>query len=249
LLPSGFTYMIVAMKNRLIGCVLVGGIAISGGCYGRMHGGIGFRAHNPVAQVIGAAVTVAAVAAIVATAPPVVARVEYYDYGARPGQCWVNGRYTYVGNQWQWQNGYWQDDRAGYYWVQGYWAPQGNGYAWVDGYWAEPRAGYTYVDGYWNYTSGGYVWVPGTWEAERQGQIYVGGYWNDNGGTRTWVRGGWHHDDGRGEWSHWRTRGRSTTTVHTSNHGNSTTTVHGHSTTTTTTTNSGGGTVIIRDHR
>ncbi|MBK7534272.1 MAG: YXWGXW repeat-containing protein [Myxococcales bacterium] len=199
------------MRNRLHGLVvsslLVGGVAASG-CYGGVHGHVGFRGGNAISNLAAAAVTVAAVAMIVSSPPPVVTSVEYYDYGSRPGQCWVNGRYVYSGNQWHWQNGYFQQDQPGYYWVQGYWGQRGNDYVWVEGQWAQPRAGYTYVDGYWDYRGSGYVWMPGSWEAQRPGHVYVGGSWTTHQGRRVWSRGGWQRDDGRAEWNHWRVRGR-----------------------------------------
>jgi hypothetical protein len=177
------------------------------GCYGSVGIHSNLRV-NPVAAVATAVAVASIVNAVAASMPPVAVNVEYYDYGARPGEVWVNGRYTYVNNQWAWHPGFWQADRPGYYWVQGAWTAQGNQYVWVDGYWAEPRAGYTYIDGYWDYRDTGYVWVAGTWETERPGYVYVGGSWTTYNGRRTWQRGGWQRDDGRAEWSHYRSRGR-----------------------------------------
>lgn len=194
------------MRQRLLAVLFIGTLA-SAGCYGGVHGNVGIRGGSALANLAAAAVTVAAVAVIVSTAPPVVTSVEYYEYGARPGYCWVNGRYNYVGNQWHWQNGYWQQDRPGHYWVQGYWGQQGSNYVWVDGYWANPRPGYVYVDGYWANHGNGYYWVAGNWEPQRRGHVYVGGRWSNQGGRRTWQRGGWQRDDGRAEWNHWRARG------------------------------------------
>jgi hypothetical protein len=190
---------------RKLGLVLVVALAASG-CYARVGGGLHVRA-NPLA-VVATAITVAAVAHAVATAPPVAVNVEYYDYGHRPGHVWVNGRYAYVNNAWVWHAGYWQPERAGNYWVQGYWAPQGNQHVWVDGYWAAPRQGYVYVDGYWDWHGNGYVWRHGTWEVDRPGHVYVGGTWTTYNGRRTWQRGGWQHDDGRADWTRYRARGR-----------------------------------------
>ena len=215
------------MRKLALGLVLVGTVLVSG-CYVRGGGSVRVRA-NPIA-VAAAAVTVAAVAATIAySAPPPAVQVEYYDYGHRPGHIWVNGRYTYVNNNWVWQAGYWQAERPGYYWVQGYWEPRGSQYVWINGYWAEPRAGYTYVDGYWDYRGGGYVWMPGTWEVARPGHVYVGGSWTVTNGRRTWVRGGWQRDDGRAAWARYRTRG----TVRVNSSGS---------------THTGGG-VRVRDHR
>ncbi|MBK7539424.1 MAG: YXWGXW repeat-containing protein [Myxococcales bacterium] len=199
------------MRNRLhrlaLGSLLIGVVATSG-CYGGVHGQVGIRGASAISNLAAAAVTVAAIAVIVSTPPPMVTQVEYYEYGSQPGRCWVNGRYVYSSNQWQWQNGYFQQDRPGYYWVQGYWGQRGNDYVWVDGYWAEPRAGYTYVNGYWDTRGSGYYWVPGSWQAQQQGYVYVGGSWSSNGGRRVWNRGGWQRDDGRAEWNNWRARGR-----------------------------------------
>jgi WXXGXW repeat (2 copies) len=194
-----------AMRKLVVGLALV---AAGSGCYGSVgyRGNLHIRA-NPVAAVA-TAVAVTAIVAAVNSQPPVVANVEYYDYGYNPGHVWVNGRYTYVNNQWVWNAGYWQPERTGYYWVQGAWQPQGNQWVWVDGHWEAPRNGYTYIDGYWDYQSNGYVWVPGTWEVERPGHVYIGGTWTVVGGRRTWARGRWERDDGRPEWGRYRTRGR-----------------------------------------
>ncbi len=197
------------LQRLALGSALVAALVTSG-CYAGVHGHVGVRGGSAIRTLAAVAVTAAAVAMIVSTPPPVITHVEYYEYGSRPGQCWVNGRYVYVGNQWQWQNGYFQADRPGYYWVQGSWQPRGNEYVWVDGYWAEPRAGYVYTDGYWDYRGSGYVWVPGAWEASRPGHVYVGGSWTVGaGGQRVWSRGGWQRDDGRAEWNTWRARGRA----------------------------------------
>jgi hypothetical protein len=204
------------MRKLVVGLALTG-VAMTG-CYAGVgvHGNMHIRA-NPIAAVA-TALTVAAVVNAVASAPPVAMNVEYYDYGSNPGNVWVNGRYTYVNNNWVWQAGSWQAERPGYYWVQGAWTPRGNQYVWVDGYWAEPRAGYTYIDGYWDYRDTGYVWVAGNWEAERPGYVYVGGTWANDGGRRTWRRGGWQQDDGRPEWNHYRARGRVNGSVQVRDH-------------------------------
>jgi hypothetical protein len=194
------------MRRFALGLVLVVSLPLAG-CYGR--GGVYVRGPNPFG-VIATAVAVASVVNAVATAPPVAMNVEYYDAGYNPGNVWVNGRYTYVNNNWVWQAGYWQPERDGAYWIQGAWTPRGNQYVWTDGYWAQPRAGYTYIDGYWDDRGNGYVWAPGRWEVERPGQVYVGGSWSTNGGRRTWSRGSWQRDDGRAEWGRYRTRGRAT---------------------------------------
>src|SRR5687768_15411854 len=133
--------------RKLVAGVLFGAVVL-GGCYARGH--VGFRGPNPFA-VVATAIAVNAIVNAVASAPPMVANVEYYDYGSNPGNVWVNGRYQYINNNWAWQNGYWQPEQAGQYWVQGAWTAQGNQYVWADGYWAQPRAGYTYIDGYWDY--------------------------------------------------------------------------------------------------
>lgn len=191
------------MRKLVVGLIFV--VAASG-CYGGvgMRGNLHIRA-NPLA-VAAAVITVAAITA--ATAPPVVAQVEYYDYGHNPGQVWVNGRHNYVNGQYVWQAGYWQPEREGHYWIQGAWQQQGSQYVWVEGHWDAPRVGYTYIDGYWDYRDTGYVWMPGTWEQERVGHVYVGGSWTVVGGRRTWSRGTWQRDDGRAEWGRYRTRGR-----------------------------------------
>lgn len=190
--------------RRFVPLLIVGTFAVSG-CMVR--GGVRVRGPNPFA-VIATAVAVNAIVNTVAYAPPPVATVEYYDDGHNPGHVWVNGRYTYVNNQWAWNAGYWQPERSGAYWVQGAWTPRGNQHVWVDGYWAEPRAGYTYIDGYWDYRGNGYVWAPGRWEAERAGHVYIGGSWSTTNGRRTWRQGTWQRDDGRAEWTRYRARGR-----------------------------------------
>jgi hypothetical protein len=211
------------MRKLFVVCVLGGSLAAAG-CYGgvHVHGSARYRGPNPLA-VVATAVAVAAVVHAVSTPPPMAVQVEYYDYGHNPGHVWVNGRYTYVNNQWVWNRGFWQAERSGHYWVQGAWTPQGNQYVWVDGHWAAPRSGYVYVDGYWDHRNTGYVWMPGTWEVDRPGHVYVGGSWRVHNGRRTWSRGGWQRDDGRADWNRYRTRGRATSRA------------------------SGG--VIVRDHR
>src|SRR5215470_8386096 len=115
--------------------------SVLSGCYGS----VAVRGPNPFA-VVQTAVAVAAIATIVATAPPpVTVDVGYYGE-VRPGYVWINGRQNWNGSAWVWAPGYWQPERAGYTYVQGTWEPRGNQYVWVDGYWAKPRAGYVYVD-------------------------------------------------------------------------------------------------------
>jgi hypothetical protein len=177
-------------------------VLVTSGCFGR--GGIHFRG-DPIGA-IATAVTIAAVANAVATAPPVVVNVEYYGPEANPGNVWVNGQYVYAQQGWVWQPGHWQPERPGYTWVQGAWVAENNQYVWHDGYWAEPRAGFTYVDGYWDYQQNGYVWIPGTWEADRPGYLFIGGGWQVVDGHRTWIRGSWQVDDGRPEWRRYRHR-------------------------------------------
>src|SRR5688572_28390322 len=210
------------MWKLLVGVMFA---ALAAGCYA--HGHVRERGPIPIA-VLATAVEVNAIEAAVSTPPPAVVHVEYYDYGHRPGQVWVNGRYTYVNNQWVWNAGYWQQERAGYYWVQGAWQPQGNQYVWVDGHWAEPRAGHIYVDGYWDYRGNGHVWVPGYWETDRgHGHVYVSGSYTVVNGRRTYSRGRWEVDDGRPEYNVYRTR------YHRSHSSSS----------------HGGGGPVIRDHR
>lgn len=192
--------------RKLAAVSLVVALGAASGCYARVGGGMHVRA-SPLA-VVATAITVAAIANAVTAPPPPVAHVEYYAYGAQPGQVWVNGRYINRGGQWQWQAGYWQADRPGAYWIQGAWTPRGNQYVWVDGYWAAPREGYVYTDGSWDWRGNGYVWSPGVWEVDRPGHVYIGGSWNTNGGRRTWSRGGWYRDDGRASWGRYRARGR-----------------------------------------
>lgn len=197
--------MMNAMRKLAVVLALVG--AGGGGCYGAV--GYGGQLHiraNPIA-VAAAAITVAAVVAV-ASQPPIVAEVEYYDYGENPGNVWVNGRYAYVNNQWVWYAGHWQPEREGQYWIQGAWEPRGNQWVWIDGHWEGPHNGYTYVDGYWDDRGNGYTWIAGTWEVERPGHVYVGGSWTTYNGRRTWSRGRWERDDGRAEWGRYRTRGR-----------------------------------------
>ncbi len=193
--------MMFVMRKHLGVAVLV--LAVSG-CYVRGGGGLHIRAHNPLATVAAIAVTAAVIAA--STPPPIVASVEYYDYGHNPGHIWVNGRHTYVNGAYTWQAGYWQPERQNHYWIQGHWAAQGNQYVWVDGQWAAHRQGYVYADGYWDYRNNGYVWMPGTWQVDRPGHIYVDGSWTVSGGRRSWVRGGWQVDDGRPQYNSYRAR-------------------------------------------
>lgn len=190
---------------RKLGLVLVVGAVAASGCFPHAHGVLHVRA-SPVA--VAAAITAAAIVHAVATAPPVVVNVEYYDYGERPGHVWVNGRHAYVNNAWVWRAGYWQQEQPGHYWVQGYWEPRGNQHVWIEGHWAAPRQGHVYVDGYWDWSDSGYVWRTGTWEVDRPGHVYVGGSWTTYNGRRTWQRGGWQRDDGRADWGRYRARGR-----------------------------------------
>jgi hypothetical protein len=189
------------MRKLLVGLVFA---VVASGCYA--HGHVHGRVRGP--SLFNAVATAVVVGAIIAasTPPPVVTTVEYYDYGTRPGNVWVNGRYTYVNNQWIWNAGYWQPERTGHYWVQGAWQPRGNQYVWVDGHWAEPRAGYIYVDGYYDYRDTGYVWTPGYWETDRPGHVYVSGSYTVVGGRRSYNRGRWAVDDGRPEYGTYRTR-------------------------------------------
>jgi len=188
------------MRKHLGALLLV--VAVSG-CYVRGGGAFRIRA-NPIATLANVALTAVVIAATIA--PPVVASVEYYDDGARPGFVWVNGRHTYVNNAYTWQAGYWQPERTNHYWIQGHWQAQNNQWVWVDGQWAGYRPGYVYVDGFWDHQDSGYVWSQGGWEVDRPDHVYVGGSWNVVGGHRAWVRGGWQADDGRAEWSHYRVR-------------------------------------------
>lgn len=188
------------MRKQLGALVLV--VAMSG-CYVRGGGAFHVRA-NPIATLANVAITTAVIAATIA--PPIVASVEYYDYGARPGFVWVNGRHTYVNGAYTWQAGFWQPERANHYWIQGHWQAQGNQWVWVDGQWAGYRQGYVHTGGYYDYQNNGYVWNPGGWEVDRPGYVYVGGAWSNTGGRRTWVRGGWQYDDGRAEWGVYRRR-------------------------------------------
>jgi hypothetical protein len=93
--PARFVDILGAMRKLAFGLVVLSG------CYAGIgvRGNAGYRGPSPLA-VVATAVTVAAVAAAVATAPPVAVDVEYYDYGTSPGNVWVNGRYTYVNNNW-----------------------------------------------------------------------------------------------------------------------------------------------------
>jgi hypothetical protein len=213
------------MRKLLVGLTFA---IVATGCHVHGRGHMHVRGPNPFA-VVATAVAVGAIVAAVSTPPPAVVHVEYYDYGHRPGHIWVNGRYTYVNNQWVWNAGYWQPERSGHYWVQGSWQPRGNQYVWVDGYWAEPRSGYIYVDGYWDYRDTGYVWTPGYWETDRPGHVYVSGSYTVVGGRRSYTRGRWEVDDGRPDYGVYRTRYHSH---------RSTTHVRG-----------GGGGPVIRDHR
>jgi hypothetical protein len=119
--------------------------------------------------------------------PAEVVDVDLY-YDQRPGYVYVNGRHTWVNNQWVWQNGYYEPERVGHVYVQGYW----NNGRWQNGYWAPNRVGYTYVDGYWDRRGRGHVWVNGGWQANRNdGSYYQRGGWTSNGGVRSYNRGGW----------------------------------------------------------
>jgi hypothetical protein len=211
LLSSSFGLILIVMRNRLFGLLLVGtltALVTTSGCYAGYHGQVGYRGGggSSLARLATTVAVIGVATAIVASQPPVVAHVEYYDYGSRPGYVWVNGRYNYTNNQWYWQNGYWQNEQPGRYWVQGTWTNQNNGYVWVDGYWADPRPGYVYCDGYWDNRGNGYTWVQGSWEVQRPGHVYVGGTWTTYNNRRTWNRAGWQRDDGRAEWARYRAR-------------------------------------------
>lgn len=51
-----------------------------------------------------------------------------------------------------------------YVWVNGDYTYRGNQYVYNDGYWAVPPASRTHwVDGRWKHRRGGWVWIPGHW--------------------------------------------------------------------------------------
>lgn len=56
----------------------------------------------------------------------------------RPGFVFVQGRWTRMGNRWEWRDGYWERQRAGHAWEDGRWERRGRGHVWVEGRW---RAG------------------------------------------------------------------------------------------------------------
>jgi len=121
------------------------------------------------------------------TPPPAYTDVDVY-YEERPGYVYINGRHNWVNNQWIWQPGYYETERANQVYIQGYW----NNNQWIDGRWEGQRPGYVYTGGYWDTRGTGRVWINGSWDRDRGGDnVYVRGSWTNNNGVRTYNRGGW----------------------------------------------------------
>lgn len=53
----------------------------------------------------------------------------------RPGQVWVEGRWTMHNGRWLWRDGYYVRARQDQRWVDGSWRRQGRGHVWVEGRW------------------------------------------------------------------------------------------------------------------
>jgi hypothetical protein len=54
---------------------------------------------------------------------------------SNPGYVWVDGHWSWYGNQWVWADGYWERERAGHVFVAGYWQPRGRTHVWVEPRW------------------------------------------------------------------------------------------------------------------
>ncbi len=56
--------------------------------------------------------------------------------------------------------------REGHFWVEGHQRWTGNQYVWQDGYYERERANQVYAPGRWQQRgSGGHVWIEGSWKA------------------------------------------------------------------------------------
>ena len=117
---------------------------------------------------------------------------------------------------WQWVDGYYQDEGSH---ISGHWAPAAagpEGYSWEPGFWdgetyvegfwrPDFRSGYTWLSAYYDddgiYHSGywtpyadqpGYVWIPGWFD----GNEWVPGYWVDEGEYSQTDLSGWQPEAG-----------------------------------------------------
>lgn len=97
-------------------------------------------------------------------APPA-DKVETEGKPPSPHHAWVHGFWHWVGKEYVWHAGYWEDTtavatlappalrvehpgvapNASYFWAPGYWHWTGKEYAWAPGHWTVKRAGYAYV--------------------------------------------------------------------------------------------------------
>jgi hypothetical protein len=114
-----------------------------------------------------------------AGAPP--ATYDAY-YAERDGHVWIEGHWTWNGNQWVWAPGYWVAARPGYAWVDGYWYYDSY-WRWRPGIWVTARPGYVYTRGYWGVRGGSRVWVRGSWVRSRPGYTYSRGRWIRRSGS------------------------------------------------------------------
>jgi hypothetical protein len=112
-------------------------------------------------------------------APPA---AVYYEYDARPGQTYIEGRWVWTAHGWQWYPGYWVAARPGYVYIQGYWDYYGDRWGYRPGTWARHRSGYVYIGGRWRpHRTGHYYdyrrgsWVRRTPHAARRAPATRGG--------------------------------------------------------------------------
>jgi hypothetical protein len=98
----------MSLKNTLGSAALIAAMALGTGCVVRAHG----RVSAPVAYV-----------EVEQEPPP--PRVVVVP-AARPGFIWIEGRYVWNGNRYDWRDGYYE---------QGRWERRGRGHVWVDGRW------------------------------------------------------------------------------------------------------------------
>ena len=83
--------------------------------------------------------------------------------------------------------------RPGYTFIEGRWVWTAQGWQWYPGYWVAARPGYVYVQGYWDYWGGSWVYRPGTWARHRNGHVWIGGRWTPHrrGHYYDYRRGNW----------------------------------------------------------
>jgi hypothetical protein len=83
--------------------------------------------------------------------------------------------------------------RPGYTFIEGRWVWTSQGWQWYPGYWVAARPGYVYVQGYWDYWGGSWAYRPGTWSRYRSGHVWIGGRWQPHrsGHYYDYRRGNW----------------------------------------------------------